>query len=57
MSYNVIYNNTGLNAETVQNVTYKLTHVYYNCSSTVRVPAPCHYAKNYLSLEWIGRKI
>lgn len=43
-SYNVIYDNTGLEAEMVQTVTYKLTHVYYNCSSTVRVPAPCHYA-------------
>jgi len=43
-SYNVIFDNTGLDAETVQTITYKLTHVYYNCSSTVRVPAPCHYA-------------
>lgn len=43
-SYNVIYDNTGLEAETVQVITYKLTYIYYNCSSTVRVPAPCHYA-------------
>lgn len=43
-SYNVIFDNTGLEAEIIQVVTYKLTHMYYNCSTTVRVPAPCHYA-------------
>ncbi|KAL0122352.1 hypothetical protein PUN28_007227 [Cardiocondyla obscurior] len=43
-SYNVISDNTGLTAEVVQCITFKLTHIYYNCSSTVRVPAPCHYA-------------
>ncbi|XP_077281671.1 piwi-like protein Siwi [Temnothorax americanus] len=52
-SYNVIYDNTGLDAETVQTMTYKLTHVYYNCSSTVRVPAPCHYAQKLSML--VGR--
>ncbi|KAG5323893.1 PIWI protein, partial [Acromyrmex heyeri] len=43
-SYNVIFDNTGLEVDVVQVVTYKLTHMYYNCSTTVRVPAPCHYA-------------
>jgi len=43
-SYNVIFDNTGLEVDIVQVVTYKLTHMYYNCSTTVRVPAPCHYA-------------
>lgn len=52
-SYNVIYDNTGLTAEMVQTITFKLTHVYYNCSSTVRVPAPCHYAQKLSFL--IGR--
>lgn len=46
-SYNVIYDNTGLDAEAVQTLTFKLTHLYYNCSSTVRVPAPCHYAQKF----------
>lgn len=52
-SYNIIYDNTDLTAEMVQIITYKLTHVYYNCSSTVRVPAPCHYAKKLSFL--VGR--
>ncbi|XP_050457731.1 piwi-like protein Siwi [Cataglyphis hispanica] len=43
-SYSVIYDNLGLDADKIQRMTYKLTHMYYNCSNTVRVPAPCHYA-------------
>ncbi|XP_070167826.1 piwi-like protein Siwi [Polyergus mexicanus] len=52
-SYNIVSDNTGLDAEMIQNVTYKLTHMYYNCSSTVRVPAPCHYAQKLSFL--VGR--
>ncbi|XP_014477907.1 PREDICTED: protein aubergine-like [Dinoponera quadriceps] len=44
-SYSVISDNSGLNPEAMQRITYKLTHLYYNCSTTVRVPAPCHYAQ------------
>lgn len=42
--YSVIYDNIGLEPDRMQRVTYKLTHMYFNCSNTVRVPAPCHYA-------------
>lgn len=52
-SYNIISDNTDLSPEMIQNVTYKLTHMYYNCSSTVRVPAPCHYAQKLSFL--VGR--
>lgn len=44
-AYSIISDNTGLDAEIMQRLTYKLTHMYYNCSNTVRVPAPCHYAQ------------
>ncbi|KAL6255908.1 hypothetical protein P5V15_013149 [Pogonomyrmex californicus] len=54
-SYNVIYDNTGLDAELVQQVTYKLTYLYYNCTSTVRVPALCHYARKLSFL--VGRHL
>lgn len=43
-SYSIIYDNLGLDADKLQRMSYKLTHMYYNCSNTVRVPAPCHYA-------------
>lgn len=43
-SYSVIYDNLGLDADKIQRLSYKLTHMYFNCSNTVRVPAPCHYA-------------
>ncbi|KAK7869731.1 hypothetical protein R5R35_011798 [Gryllus longicercus] len=43
-SYNVISDNLGLDPDKLQRLTYKLTHLYYNWSGTVRVPAPCQYA-------------
>nr|CAD7263547.1 unnamed protein product [Timema shepardi] len=43
-SYNVISDNIGLDPDKLQRLTYKLTHLYYNWSGTVRVPAPCQYA-------------
>lgn len=43
-SYNVVYDTLGLNPDKIQRLTYKFTHMYYNWSGTVRVPAPCQYA-------------
>ncbi|KAK2583778.1 hypothetical protein KPH14_009684 [Odynerus spinipes] len=43
-SYSVISDNIGLDADKLQRLTYKLTHMYFNWSGTVRVPAPCQYA-------------
>jgi len=43
-AYSVIYDTLGLDPDKIQRLTYKLTHMYYNCSNTVRVPASCHYA-------------
>ena len=43
-SYNVIHDTTGLKADHIQRLTYKLCHLYYNWPGTVRVPAPCQYA-------------
>ncbi|KAK7794255.1 hypothetical protein R5R35_014662 [Gryllus longicercus] len=42
--YNVISDNVGLDPDKMQRLSYKLTHMYYNWSGTVRVPAPCQYA-------------
>ncbi|KRT81648.1 hypothetical protein AMK59_5055 [Oryctes borbonicus] len=43
-SYNIIEDNMGLSTDHLQRLTYKLTHMYFNWSGTVRVPAPCQYA-------------
>jgi aubergine-like protein len=43
-SYNVICDESGLKPEHIQKLTYKLCHLYYNWTGTVRVPAPCQYA-------------
>lgn len=43
--YNVIHDtNRMLNPDRLQRLSYKLCHLYYNWSGTVRVPAPCQYA-------------
>ncbi|XP_011305104.1 protein aubergine-like [Fopius arisanus] len=43
-SYSVIYDSLSLNPDKIQILTYKMTHVYYNCSTTMRVPAPVQLA-------------
>lgn len=43
-SYNVIHDECDFAPDHLQRLTYALTHVYYNWSGTVRVPAPCQYA-------------
>lgn len=43
-NYNVLYNTSGLTPDQLQRYTYRMTHLYYNWSGTVRVPAPCQYA-------------
>lgn len=44
-SYNVICNQTKFELRHLQTLTYKLTHLYFNWQGTVRVPAPCQYAR------------
>ncbi|XP_050295935.1 piwi-like protein Siwi [Anthonomus grandis grandis] len=43
-SYNIIDDSLGIDANKIQRFTYKMCHMYYNWSGTVRVPAPCQYA-------------
>lgn len=43
-SFSIISDNVGLSADRMQQLAYKMTHMYFNWSGTVRVPAPCQYA-------------
>lgn len=43
-SYNIIHDTVSLSADQLQRLTFKMCHLYYNCSNPVRVPAVCQYA-------------
>ncbi|KAF6212105.1 hypothetical protein GE061_012625 [Apolygus lucorum] len=53
--YNIIYDTVCLAPDLLQRLTYKLTHMYYNWSGTVRVPAPVQYAHKLAFL--VGQSI
>lgn len=40
----VVHDASGWDANKLQQLSYKLTHLYYNWPGTIRVPAPCQYA-------------
>ncbi len=39
--YIVAYDDTNYKPDYIQRLSYKMTHMYYNWSGTIRVPAPC----------------
>lgn len=43
-NYNILYDSTGLSADQIQILSYKMTHLYYNYTGTLQVPAVCQYA-------------
>ncbi|KAK0175566.1 hypothetical protein PV327_009306 [Microctonus hyperodae] len=57
-AYNVIDDNSDIGVDVLQQTTFKLTHMYFNWSGTVRVPAPCQYAHKlaFLVSQSIHRK-
>ncbi|XP_051897227.1 piwi-like protein 2 isoform X2 [Pristis pectinata] len=42
--YICVFNTLNLNPDHIQRLTFKLCHLYWNWSGTIRVPAPCKYA-------------
>jgi aubergine len=42
--FHVIYDDSGLRCEDVQQLAYRMCYAYYNWSGSIRVPAPCQYA-------------
>lgn len=66
-SYNVLHNSSGLDADKLQQYSFKQTHMYYNWSGTVQVPAVCQYAHKLAALagmylhqppsSWLEKKL
>ncbi|KAL4660173.1 piwi-like protein 2 [Arapaima gigas] len=42
--YVCVYNTASLTPDHLQRLTFKMCHLYWNWSGTIRVPAPCKYA-------------
>lgn len=42
--YIVVFDETHMKPDHIQRLSYKMSHMYYNWSGTIRVPAPCQYA-------------
>lgn len=48
--YIVLHDTCNLKPDHIQRLAFKLCHLYYNWSGTVRVPAPCQYAHKLAQL-------
>ena len=48
--YIVAYDSSNAAAESLQNLTYRLSHMYYNFPGAVRLPAPTQYARKLAHL-------
>nr|AID66627.1 Piwil2 [Monopterus albus] len=42
--YTTLYNTANLTPDHLQRLTFKMCHLYWNWTGTIRVPAPCKYA-------------
>ncbi|XP_069773595.1 piwi-like protein 2 isoform X2 [Narcine bancroftii] len=50
--YVCVFNSLNLNPDHIQRLTFKLCHLYWNWSGTVRVPAPCKSIPYLLVTGW-----
>jgi aubergine-like protein len=53
--YYLAYDEAGVSMNDVYDLIYKLSYLYYNWSGSIRVPAPCQYAKKLVQL--MGEKL
>jgi aubergine-like protein len=53
--YHVLFDDMKISAEEIQNLIYKSCYLYYNWTGSIKVPAPCQYAKKLAFL--VGDKI
>ena len=48
--YIIVHDDANIKPDHLQRLAYKLCHLYYNWSGTIRVPAPCLYAHKLAAL-------
>lgn len=53
--YQIIYDNANIEPRDFHSLVYKLCFLYYNWTGSVKVPAPCKYAKKLVTL--LGEKL
>ena len=49
--YIVAYDDTQMKPDHIQRLSYKMTHLYYNWSGTIRVPAPCQVMPYFIKID------
>jgi len=55
--YHVLYNDTDLQADDIQILSFKMSYLYYNWNGTIAVPAPVQYAHklSFLASTALGK--
>jgi len=51
--YIVVEDSSDMSPDMVQRIAYKMTHLYYNWSGTVRVPAPCQVCSSECNISTV----
>jgi aubergine-like protein len=53
--YQIVYDDAQIKAHEFHTLIYKLCYLYYNWTGSIKVPAPCQYAKKLVTL--LGEKL
>lgn len=55
VKYTVLYNSANVKAKIIEQLTYKLTHTYFNWTGTIKIPSPVMYA--HKCAEFVGQRL
>ena len=53
--YKILYDNNDCSIKDLYSFIYKLSHLYFNFSSSIKVPAPCQYV--WKLVRFVGEKL
>ena len=48
--YVIVHDTNNMTPDRIQRLTYRITHIYYNLTSSIRVPAPCHVIEPLITI-------